>query len=83
MLYFDRATRKLQAWDDLTVAGLGGTAAQSQRYLASDQNPVGGPVPVITLTPSPGPSFTVTPSFPPSAPAPSGPASPLGPPSSS
>ena len=70
VLYFDRATRKLQAWDDITVAGLGGTAAQIQRHLATDQNPVGGPVPVITLTPSPGPSFTVTPSFSPSEPSP-------------
>jgi hypothetical protein len=69
VLYFDRATRKLQAWDDITVAGLGGTAAQIQRYLATDQSPVGGPVPVITQTPSPGPTFTLTPSFAPSAPA--------------
>ena len=68
MLYFDRATRKLQAWDDITVAGLGGTAAQIQRYLATDQSPVGGPVPDITLTPSPDPTFTVTPPLPPSAP---------------
>jgi hypothetical protein len=72
VLYFDRATRKLQAWDDITVAGLGGTAAQIQRYLATDQSPVGGPVPVITLTPSPGPTYTVTPSFAPSDPSPSG-----------
>ena len=70
VLYFDRATRKLQAWDDITVAGLGGTAAQIQRYLATDQSPVGGPVPVITLTPSPGPTFTLTPSFAPSGPSP-------------
>ena len=70
VLYFDRATRKLQAWDDITVAGLGGTAAQIQRYLATDQSPVGGPVPVITLTPSPGPTFTLTPSFAPSEPSP-------------
>jgi hypothetical protein len=70
VLYFDRATRKLQAWDDITVAGLGGTAAQIQRYLATDQSPVGGPVPVITLTPSPGPTFTLTPSFAPSDPSP-------------
>jgi len=69
VLYFDRATRKLQAWDDITVAGLGGTGAQIERHLASDQNPVGAPVPDITLTPSPGPSVTVSPS--PSSPSPS------------
>jgi hypothetical protein len=74
VLYFDKATRKLQAWDDITVAGLGGTGAQIQRHLASDVDPVGGPVPVITLTPTPGPSFTVPPSFSPSA-SPSTPAS--------
>ena len=56
VLYFDRATGQLQAWDDITVAGLGGTAAQIQRHLASDTAPIGGPLPVISppVTPSPG-----------------------------
>jgi hypothetical protein len=74
VLYFDRATRKLQAWDDITVAGLGGTAAQIQRHLASDVAPIGGPVPDVTPTPSPpspGPTLTVPASPSPSPPSPS------------
>jgi len=48
VLYFDRATGRLQAWDDITVAGLGGTAAQIQRHLATDTAVIGGPPPTIT-----------------------------------
>jgi hypothetical protein len=56
VLYFDKATRKLQAWDDITVAGLGGTGAQIQRHLATDTTVIGAPVPDISLSPSPSPS---------------------------
>lgn len=56
VLYFDRGTGQLQAWDDITVAGLGGTAAQIQRHLASDTAPIGGPLPVISLSPTPTPA---------------------------
>ncbi len=59
VLYFDRATGHLQAWDDITVAGLGGTAAQIQRHLASDTAPIGGPPPAIA--PSPTPTATSSP----------------------
>jgi len=60
VLYFDRTTGRLQAWDDITVAGLGGTAAQIQRHLASDTAPIGGPPPAIT--PSAAPAVTSSPS---------------------
>lgn len=33
VLYFDRTTHQLQAWDDITLAGLGGTEVQIQRHL--------------------------------------------------
>lgn len=60
VLYFDRATGRLQAWDDITVAGLGGTAAQIQRHLASDTAPIGAPLPPIT-PPPPTPSTSAPP----------------------
>jgi predicted MPP superfamily phosphohydrolase len=34
VLYFDRATRTLQAWDDITLGGLGLTSAQIERHVA-------------------------------------------------
>lgn len=64
VLYFDRTTGRLQAWDDITVAGLGGTAAQIQRHLASDTAPIGGPPPAITppaIRPSAAPVVTSSP----------------------
>jgi predicted MPP superfamily phosphohydrolase len=54
VLYFDHATGQLQAWDDITIGGLGATDAQIQRHLAADTAPVDGPVP--DLSPSMNPS---------------------------
>jgi Icc-related predicted phosphoesterase len=61
VLYFDRDSHQLQAWDDITIGGLGSTNAQIQRHLASDTAPLDGPVPALSpfATPSPG---CVTPS---------------------
>lgn len=53
VMYFDRATGQLQAWDDITIGGLGATDAQIQRHLASDTAPIDGPVPVLSPSPSP------------------------------
>jgi hypothetical protein len=53
VLYFSRATRQLQAWDDITLAGLGGTSAQIERHLASDTRPLGGTVPTLPTSPPP------------------------------
>jgi predicted phosphodiesterase len=53
VLYFGRDGGELQAWDDITIGGLGATDAQIQRHLASDTAPVGGPVPDLGPTVSP------------------------------
>ncbi len=49
VLYFDRTTHELQAWDDITLAGLGGTQAQIQRHLVTvptqQASPSGPPTP--------------------------------------
>ena len=67
VLYFDSATGRLQAWDDITVSGLGGAAAQIQRHLAADTAPIGGPLPSITPAP-PTPLTTIAPSTSPGSP---------------
>jgi predicted MPP superfamily phosphohydrolase len=65
VLYFDRATGQLQAWDDITIGGLGATDAQIQRHLASDTSPQDGPVPDLSPTAPPssmcGPGSPSTP----------------------
>ncbi len=53
VMYFDRATGQLQAWDDITIGGLGATDAQIQRHLATDTTPQDGPVPDLSPTASP------------------------------
>jgi predicted phosphodiesterase len=47
ILYFDAATHTLQAWDDITLAGLGGAEVQIQRHLvtAPDEGPGVSPTP--------------------------------------
>lgn len=46
VLYLDRETRRLQAWDDITLGGLGLTTAEITRHLADD--------PRIDTPPRPG-----------------------------
>jgi predicted MPP superfamily phosphohydrolase len=75
VLYFDRVTGQLQAWDDITIGGLGATDAQIQRHLAADTAPVDGPVP--ELSPSMNPSSICGPTGTPWPPA-SGSATPSG-----
>lgn len=48
VLYFDRSTHSLQAWDDITLGGLGLVSAKIERRLVSQQFP--------SLAPSPSPS---------------------------
>ncbi|MEX3102724.1 MULTISPECIES: metallophosphoesterase [unclassified Streptomyces] len=48
ILYFDRDSRRLQAWDEIKLGGLGETTAEVSRHLADD-NP-------RRATPSPSPS---------------------------
>nr|WP_243742482.1 metallophosphoesterase [Actinorugispora endophytica] len=65
VLYFDAETRRLQAWDDVTLGGLGLSSAQIERHIEAD--------PTRRITPataSPAPSGTPTPSGTPSTPSP-------------
>ncbi|CAM3748667.1 metallophosphoesterase family protein [Nocardiopsis rhodophaea] len=69
VLYFDAETKRLQAWDDVTLGGLGFTSAQIERNIeqdpdreitpdaaASSKNPSRSPSP----SPSPSPTPTVS-----------------------
>ncbi|GAB3213891.1 metallophosphoesterase family protein [Marinactinospora thermotolerans] len=59
VLYFDAETRRLQAWDDVTLGGLGLTSAQIERHLEADPDrPLEPPAtPPVTPSPSPSPSL--------------------------
>jgi len=50
ILYFDRATKRLQAWDDITIGGLGQAFATIDRHLADQVEAGAAPSP----EPSPG-----------------------------
>ncbi len=52
VLYFDRSTRVLQAWDDITLGGLGLVSAKIERRIVGQQFPELAP----TVSPSPSPS---------------------------
>ncbi|RVU27122.1 hypothetical protein EOT10_07975 [Streptomyces antnestii] len=54
VLYLDRDTRRLQAWDEIELGGLGLTTAQVSRHLPKENQPGATPSP----TPSPNPSRT-------------------------
>ncbi|WP_196218266.1 metallophosphoesterase family protein [Streptomyces blattellae] len=56
ILYFDRDTRRLQAWDEITLGGLGLTTAEVARHLPEENQPGASPSPTPTPTPSPSPS---------------------------
>ena len=56
VLYLDRDTRRLQAWDEIKLGGLGLTTAEVSRHLPEENRP--GATPVSTRrsqpsTPSP------------------------------
>src|SRR5829696_592275 len=53
ILYFDRDTRRLQAWDDITLGGLGLVSAKIERRIYSEQFP---PEEGATESPTPAPS---------------------------
>jgi predicted MPP superfamily phosphohydrolase len=65
VLYFDRATRRLQAWDDITLGGLGLVRAKIERKIYAEQfppeevpaapSPSGSPAPAPSST-SPSPT---------------------------
>lgn len=53
ILYFDRDTRRLQAWDEIKLGGLGLTTAEVSRHLPKENQPGATPSPTGTTTPSP------------------------------
>lgn len=75
VMYFDKKTRRMQAWDEITLGGLGLTSARIDRHVESEPNrplnevagespsPVLSPTPTGTETP-----YTLPPSTPPPTP---------------
>ncbi|MER6349541.1 metallophosphoesterase family protein [Streptomyces sp. NPDC001595] len=63
ILYFDRDTRRLQAWDAIRLGGLGLTTAEVSRHLVEENQPGASPSP-----PGASPSPTPSPSPPPTRP---------------
>ncbi|MFF3326011.1 metallophosphoesterase [Streptomyces sp. NPDC002889] len=59
VLYLDRSTRRLQAWDEITLGGLGLTTAEVSRHVP-DENAPGAPPSARTPSPSPSTSFQGT-----------------------
>ncbi|MFI5964821.1 metallophosphoesterase [Streptomyces asoensis] len=55
ILYFDRDTRRLQAWDEIRLGGLGLTTAEVSRHLPKENLPGATPSPAGSPAPS-GPS---------------------------
>ncbi|MGW0336031.1 metallophosphoesterase family protein [Streptomyces sp. NPDC003011] len=59
ILYMDRDSRRLQAWDEIRLGGLGLTTAEVSRHLVKENQP-NGPSPTPSPTPSsPAPSIPV------------------------
>jgi predicted phosphodiesterase len=48
VLYLDRDTKKLQAWDEITLGGLGLTTAEVSRHLPEDVKPGRSPTPATS-----------------------------------
>ncbi len=46
VLYLDRSTRRLQAWDEITLGGLGLTTAEVSRHLPKESRPGATPSPI-------------------------------------
>lgn len=58
VMYFDKETRRLQAWDDITLGGLGEQSVYIQRHVERDPGRMISPEP--TNAPSPTGSITGT-----------------------
>ncbi|HET6856458.1 MAG TPA: metallophosphoesterase [Streptomyces sp.] len=59
VLYLDRTTKRLQAWDEITLGGLGLTTAEVSRHLPEENEPGAEPSPDASAETSPGaPSAT-------------------------
>ncbi|MEU1198805.1 metallophosphoesterase [Streptomyces sp. NPDC005813] len=53
VLYLDRDTRRLQAWDEIELGGLGLTTAEVSRHLPKENQPGATPTQTPSRTPSP------------------------------
>src|SRR5690606_41722080 len=69
VLYFSRATHRLQGWDDLRLGGLGLTSAHIERKLEPDPDRTIDPTPPAT-SPPPAPPPPLPPGRPPRPPPP-------------
>lgn len=82
VLYLDRSTRELEAWDEITLGGLGLTSARIDRHQVKPDEPATTPSPVPTPTgpvpDSPLPTPTIT-RIPTDDPSPTGSGSPESP----
>ncbi|CAM5542045.1 metallophosphoesterase family protein [Streptomyces purpurascens] len=54
ILYFDRDSRLLQAWDEIELGGLGLTTAEVSRHLPEENQPGANPSPSPSSTPTEG-----------------------------
>ncbi|HET9379812.1 MAG TPA: metallophosphoesterase [Streptomyces sp.] len=61
ILYFDRDSRRLQAWDEIRLGGLGEAAAEVSRHLPEENQPGATPEPGDAV-PSPGGTASASPS---------------------
>jgi predicted MPP superfamily phosphohydrolase len=66
ILYFDRGSRRLQAWDAIRLGGLGQTTAEVSRHLPEENQPGATPSPSAPSSPSDtaSPAGTANPSSP-------------------
>ncbi|GAA2604555.1 metallophosphoesterase [Streptomyces axinellae] len=55
VLYLDRDSRRLQAWDEITLGGLGLSKAEVARHLPEEVKPGAPPSPALSPSPSPSP----------------------------
>jgi hypothetical protein len=63
VLYMDKDTRRLQAWDEIRLGGLGQTTAEVARHLAEENQPGTSPTPGATppsATPGGSPAASPT-----------------------
>ncbi|MCX3062453.1 metallophosphoesterase family protein [Streptomyces beihaiensis] len=56
VLYLDRSTKRLQAWDEIHLGGLGLTTAEVSRHLPKENQPGATPSPSLPPLPSHSPS---------------------------
>ncbi len=64
VLYLDRDTKRLQAWDAIKLGGLGESTAEVSRHLSEENQPGATPAPTPTPAPPPTPTGTRTPDTP-------------------